>query len=307
MNNLSNLTIIIVTYKTDIDILKNCINSIDQNIKIKIIENSNQKEFFNSSFDENEKLSITYTGKNLGYGAGNNYGFDLVDTDYAIVANPDIVFHKTFFENIKKYLDRDLDFTIIGSTYENKTPFSSFGLFKENEKKIYKKDISSKSGKLFNFLVKADWVTGCMMLVNLKKFNTKKIFDELFFLYFEEFDLCKSIEIKKDNVFCAKDLLIKHLGFKGSIGSNPQNKLESEMLREWHWMWSTFYFYKKNYGYFYALKKTLGKLLRAFFKFIFYTITLNIKMRNKYRCRFFGLLNSMLGKSSWYRVNSKYQ
>ena len=46
MNNLSNLTIIIVTYKTDFQILKNCINSIDQSVKIKIIENSNQKESF---------------------------------------------------------------------------------------------------------------------------------------------------------------------------------------------------------------------------------------------------------------------
>ena len=116
MNNLSNLTVIIVTYKTDIKILKKCIYSIDEKVKIKIIENSNQKELLSSSFKENNRLSIDCTGKNLGYGAGNNFGFNLVDTDYAIVANPDIVFHKTFFENINKYLDKHFDFTIIGST-----------------------------------------------------------------------------------------------------------------------------------------------------------------------------------------------
>ena len=307
MNNLSNLTIVIVTYKTDIKILENCINSIDESVKIKVIENSNKNFFSDSPFKESEKLSITCTGKNLGYGAGNNFGFNLVDTDFVIVANPDIIFNKIFFENIKKYLDRDLDFTIIGSTYQNEKLFSSSGLFRENENKEYEKDILSKSGKLFNSLIKVDWVTGCMMLINLKKFDSKKIFDELFFLYFEEFDLCKSIEIKNENVFCAKDLLIEHLGYKGSFGSNPKLQLESEKLREWHWMWSTFYFYKKNFGYFFAIKKTIGKLLRAFFKYIFYTITLNNKMKNKYECRFFGLLNSMMGKKSWYRVDSKYQ
>ena len=307
MNNLSKLTIIVVTYKTDMQILKNCINSIDESVKIKIIENSDKKDSVSSSFVENNRLSINCTGKNLGYGGGNNYGFNLVETDYVMVANPDIVFHKTFFKNINKYLDQDLDFTIIGSSYENEEFFSSSGLFKENEKKKYEKSIISKSEKPFKSLTKVDWVTGCMMLINLKKFDSKKIFDELFFLYFEEFDLCKNIELQNENTFCAEDLLINHLGFKGSFGANPELKLEAEKLREWHWMWSTFYFYKKNYGYFYATKKTVGKFLRSFFKFIFYSIILNDKMKNKYKCRFFGLLNSMIGRKSWYRVDSKYQ
>ena len=307
MNNLSNLTVIIVTYKTDIKILKKCIYSIDEKVKIKIIENSNQKELLSSSFNENNRLSIDCTGKNLGYGAGNNFGFNLVDTDYAIVANPDIVFHKTFFENINKYLDEYFDFTIIGSTYQNENSFSSAGQFKENEKKSFSKNITSRSKKSLNYLKKVDWVIGCMMLINLKKFDKKEIFDELFFLYFEEFDLCKSIELKNENVFCAKDLLIDHLGYKGSFGADPKLASESEKLREWHWMWSTFYFYKKNYGYFFAIKKTIGKLFRSFFKFIFYTIIFNQKMKNKYNCRFFGLLNSMMCKKSWYRVDSKYQ
>jgi len=307
MNNLANLTIIVVTYKTDIQILKNCINSIDENVKIKIIENSDKKGFFPSLSAASKKLSINFTGKNLGYGGGNNYGFNLVNTDYVMVANPDIVFHKTFFENVKKYLDQDLEFTIIGSTYENENSFSSAGLFKENKKKEYKKNITSKSGIPFNSLTKVDWVTGCMMLINLKKFDNKKIFDELFFLYFEEFDLCKNISLKNENVFCAKDLLINHLGYKGSFGADPKLQLEAEKLREWHWMWSTFYFYKKNYGYFFALKKTIGKLLRAFFKFFFYAVTFNDRIKNKYKCRFFGLLNAIIGKKSWYRVDSKYQ
>ncbi len=52
MNNnfLTELTIIILTYKTNKEILYNCLNSIDKRVKIKIIENSknfeNQDEFF---------------------------------------------------------------------------------------------------------------------------------------------------------------------------------------------------------------------------------------------------------------------
>ena len=307
MNNLSKLTIVIVTYKTDSTILKNCLNSIDKNVEIKIIENSFKKENQFFSIDQKNNLSIHFTGKNLGYGAGNNYGFNLVNTDYVIVANPDIVFHRTFFDNVKKYLDSSLNFTIIGSTYNQDKSFSSSGVFKENEKKQNSNDIESSTKKIFETLTKVDWVTGCMMLINLKKFNSRKIFDESFFLYFEEFDLCKNLELKNENVFRAKDLLIDHLGYKGSFGSDPKNQLESEKLREWHWMWSTFYFYKKNYGYLFAIKKTSGKLLRSFFKVVFYTITFNKKMKSKYISRLNGLLSSIIGKNSSYRVDKKYQ
>jgi len=86
---LSNLTVIIVTYKTDRNILRNCINSIDRKVKIKIIENSENfenKEIFESDFSN---LSIYCTGKNLGMGSGNNFGINLVKTRYVLILNPD--------------------------------------------------------------------------------------------------------------------------------------------------------------------------------------------------------------------------
>ena len=308
MINLSNLTIIIVTYKTDRQILENCLKSIDRNIKVKIIENSNtideQDEILLSKYKE---LTISYTGKNLGYGGGNNYGFGITSTDFALVANPDIVFDNNFFINIEKYLNHDLDFSIIGTSYKKDKVFMPYGFFNESSENIDKKIYSNNLGSIYSNLKKVDWVTGCAMLINLKKFKKKQIFDENFFLYFEEYDLCKQIEIKRENVFSSADLLVHHLGFKGSFGANPELKLDAEKLREWHWMWSTFYFYKKNYSYILAVRKTLGKLIRAFFKMLFYKITFNNFLKNKYKCRCYGLLNAIIGRSSWYRVDSKFQ
>ena len=45
MNFLNDLTVIIVTYKTNREILENCINSIDPTVKILIVENSSDKDF----------------------------------------------------------------------------------------------------------------------------------------------------------------------------------------------------------------------------------------------------------------------
>ena len=45
MSNLQNLTVIIVTYRTNNEILDNCINSIDPQVKILIVENSEDLNF----------------------------------------------------------------------------------------------------------------------------------------------------------------------------------------------------------------------------------------------------------------------
>ena len=44
-------------------------------------------------------------------------------------------------------------------------------------------------------------------------------------------------------------------------------------------MWSSFYYYKKNYSYIYALNKLIGKLFRSLIKLIFYSI--NFKKKKK--------------------------
>ena len=52
-NNLSKLTVIIVTFKTDIDILKNCLKSVNSFTKILIVENSN-------FFEKKKKLKMNF-------------------------------------------------------------------------------------------------------------------------------------------------------------------------------------------------------------------------------------------------------
>ena len=180
---------------------------------------------------------------------------------------------------------------------KNKSFFKTSGRFNENKNKVYKED------QLNNFLKRVNWVVGSSMLINLKQFEKKQIFDENFFLYFEEFDLCKRLEKKQNKVYSSSKLLVTHLGYKGSFAANPNLATLGEKLRNWHWMWSTFYFYKNNYGIFFAYKKTFSKFIKSFLKFIYYSLIFNYQLSSKYKYRFLGLLNSMMGKKSWFRIN----
>ncbi len=295
-NKLSELTVIIVTFKTDKNILKNCLSSIDTKVKVIIVENSNQ--FKDKSEIENnfKNVKILCTGSNLGMGAGNNFGLSNTNTKYALILNPDTVCDKNFFLNSEKFFEEKIDFAIVGGVYEEGSQYAPAGFF--NNKNLKEANFI----KEFN-LYEVDWVIGHTMLINLEKFEQKKIFDENFFLFYEESDLCNSVKKRNENIYMSPELKIEHLGFKGSFAVDKKFELEAIKLRNWHYMWSFFYFHKKNYGYFNAITKSLGKLIRSFFKTIFYFLTFNKKQKTLYFFRFLGLFNSIINRKSFYRAN----
>ena len=295
---MKNLTVVIVTYKTPEKIILDCLKSINTKLKVLIVENSENFKHKNQVSSQFNNVEILCTGKNLGYGSGNNYGIKAAKTDYVLILNPDVTCSEDFFYNIENIISKTQDFSIIGCQYLYDNVFMPAGFFdkkKNNEfvKKFKDNNIESLSA--------VEWVTGCSMLLNLKKFNTSNIFDQNFFLYFEEFDLCKSIIKNGNKIYTSDKLKIHHLGFKSSLGDNEIENLDAINLKNWHFMWSSFYFYKKNYSYVYALKKLLGKFLRSLFKMIFYSIIFKKNLKNKYLFRFLGLLNSIICRPSNFR------
>ena len=282
------ITVIIVTYKTKFQILKNCLNSIDKNINIIIIENSNKFIGENLLIKKYKNIKIFCTGSNFGYAKGNNIGLKKITTNYALILNPDAICQKNFFKNLNEIINKLKEFHIIGCQYSNKLFHNQAGFFDNRRNK-------------FSTLTKVDWVKGFSLIINIKKFKSRKIFDERYFLFFEEIDLCKSIKKKFGNVYFSKKLKIKHLGLKSSTGEKTLDLEDLENLKNWHYMWSNFYYHKKNYGYFFSLKKNYVKFIKSLIKMIFYFLLLQQKKRNKYSFRFLGLLNSIIGRPSYFR------
>jgi len=134
----------------------------------------------------------------------------------------------------------------------------------------------------------------------MEKIKKIGFFDENFFLYFEEIDLCKRIKKNNEKIYIDDSVKIKHYGGQ-SI--NKIYNFEIELTRNWHWMWSTFYYNKKNKSFLPALILILPKFIRALSKTLFYTLILNKRLRLIYFYRLSGILNSILGRPSWYRPN----
>jgi GT2 family glycosyltransferase len=295
MSNLNDLTIIIVTYKTKDEILFDCINSIKKEIKIINVENSNNTSHKNKIEKKYSNVKVILSGKNLGYGSANNLGLKNSKTRYVLISNPDVEHNKDFFDEINFYLKGDTEFSIIGPSYNDEKTHSSYGSLDGST-------IAKEFDKFF--LKEVGYVIGCSMLLDTKNIKTNSYFDENFFLYFEEADLCRRVKTKGGKVFCSSKLFITHLGNKGSTSTDPKYEIESEMMRSWHWMWSTFYYHKKHSSYLNAFSLMYGKLVRAFFKMIIFSLFYNKKKQKMYYARLSGLFSAMIGKKSSYRIKS---
>ena len=128
------------------------------------------------------------------------------------------------------------------------------------------------------------------MFINNYNCKSTKYFDENFFLYLEEIDLCRRLKNIGLKIYKLPNIYVKHLGGKSHL---QMNNYKMEIQRNWHYLWSLFYFNKKYNGYLFAFLFTFRKFISAFIKLIlFYFI--DKKKHEVYKHRFLGLLKSYL-------------
>ena len=283
-----NLSVIIVSYKSDY-VIENCINSIHSEIEIVVVDNSNNNQLKEKIETKYKNVKYILSKENLGMGAGNNLGIKNVNKDFVLILNPDVTLEKSSIDEMIIASQEIENFGIIA-------PLSD-----KSEYPNYTKKKMNDFDPIKPFKVKS--VDGYAMLLNLKKLkklNDFYFFDENFFLYLENEDLCLRLEKNDENIYIVPKSRIHHLGGKAV---DPKYKNEIEYLRNWHWMWSKFYFNKKHYGYLIALFKVFKNLISAKIKFFYYLITFNTFKRKIYQMRLLGLMSSMIGKNSYYRPN----
>ena len=279
--NLNNVTFIIVTYHSE-QVVNNCLDSIPKEASKIIIENSNNIETKNYLEKKYDNIKV-FLSENEGMGPANNKGIEKSNTQFVFIINPDTVFRKDAIKNIFEEAKLIDDFAII-------SPINADPNYPNY--KISNKNLSEN-------IIEVESVDGFAMLINKQIYEENKFFDENFFLFLENDDLCKRVKILGNNIYVIKNAFIDHKGFSSTTNID---KDELEYLRNWHWMWSKFYYKKKHFGFPRAFVSVLPSFLSSIIKILIFTILFNKKKRKIYQFRFSGILNSMIGKTSWYRI-----
>ena len=146
---LSDITVVIVTFKSEHKIFS-CIDSIPNNLKIIVVENSSDKNFKDRVENYRSNVECFVLNNNFGYAYANNFGLSKVKSKFGLVLNPDTRLTKN---SIDKFLNT-------ASNYKN---FWLVGPDQNFEKSLSNDDIREAKN-----------IKGYAMFFNIEKFNEIK-------------------------------------------------------------------------------------------------------------------------------------
>ena len=191
MNIYDDLTLIIVTYRSEALIVKNL--AILKKFKVIIIDNSNSEKLQLIIKDYNN-INLIRSSKNLGYGKAVNLGILQSNTYFVLTISPDILLNESSIEILFTTFINNIDnIGLLGPS-----------LYDANMKRRTNGTISYikklKGDKIFNSInnipegnICCEYLVGCCYLIKRDFFNFIGGFDEDFFMYFEDNDLCDRI------------------------------------------------------------------------------------------------------------------
>jgi GT2 family glycosyltransferase len=197
----------------------------------------------NNDISENEALvnlqktfpfQLVESGDNIGFGRGNNLGAKRAQGKILGFVNPDIVWTNECLEKIASAFDSDQKLGVLGMALldKNKKPEAwSFDKEPSLTNLFYNNlfPLRQALGKKEKISLH-DWVSGGALFIRTDLFFAIGGFDEQFFLYFEDVDLCGEVRKRGFSVKQDVSLSLVHLGGKSHLSTRDQKKyfLESQ-------------------------------------------------------------------------------
>ena len=191
--------------------------------------------------------------RNLGFGAANNRALAQVKTPYALLLNPDCLPTPEFFDGLLQAAVDFPDAAIIAPHLmrRNGTPEVSYR---------WPATHWDARGPKADGPCCVGFVCGAVMLLNMDVMKRVGFFDETFFLYYEDEDLCQRVFLAGQQIVVVPNVEITHLS-RGSVkGPNP---LKSEFIRGYHHAQSKLVFERKYFGDAHATRLRWKTLLLA--------------------------------------------
>lgn len=125
--------------------------------------------------------------KNLGFAKAVNLGIKKSKCEYLLISNNDVIFAKDYLLNLVNFLEENPGVGIVGGRIYYKQPKKKIA-FSGAKFNFYTGTL--KLGPTPNEISETDWVSGCNLFIRRRVLKKIGNFDEKFFFYFEDLDLC---------------------------------------------------------------------------------------------------------------------
>ena len=234
--SINEITVIVVLYEEKISLISQCLENI-KNFKIIIVDNAGNISLKRKVEEKFRIYKYILNKKNYGYTKAANQAIKQCDTEYilmfqadALISNKDILI---LLESHKKYEDC----FITSPTYYDKESKLSYNGGCLPEKNL-KMDVLNLEGD-----VCVETVLGSVVLFKKKDIFEIGLFDENFFFYFLDFELCRRIANIKKSIIQIFNAKVQHV--HGQI--KVKNTLKKTFIRNYNFTFDElYYFFKIN-------------------------------------------------------------
>ena len=201
----------IAVFKNNRGVLKKTLDSFlnaDLKSYLYVLDNSPTDEL--RSICAQKNVEYVFNDKNLGFGAAHNIAIRNMTgkTKYYLILNPDIYFDSGILEKLFNFMERNTDTGLVmpkvlypdGALQHlcRLLPTPVDLLLRKLESKILRTGINLISKYELRFAdyhkqIDVPYLSGCFMFMRTEVFKSVGIFDERFFIYFEDVDLSRRI------------------------------------------------------------------------------------------------------------------
>jgi len=256
------LSIIILNYKSK-NLVRNCLRALfesetDFPFEV-IVADNNSNDGVGAMIKENfPQARFFQSGENRGMGAGNNFAVRQATGKYILIVNPDIFVFPDSIAKLVRYAEANADVGVLSPQLLNPdrtlqhTCYRWHKLLTPLYRRTFLGNFDFAQNEVSRFLMldknhgeifEADWIQGSCLLIPKKVFDQVNGFDERFFMYFEDTDLCRRIKNSNYKTIYFPEAQVIHLHRKQSGGGLTQlifNKLMREHIKsliKYWWKW----------------------------------------------------------------------
>ena len=231
------VSVIIVNYNTS-DLVQRCINSVlkqTQSIfEIIVVDNASQDDSVKVLRHYGDKIKLIENNHNHGFGKANNQGFSVSSGKYIFLLNPDAVLtDNVTLSKLQDYLKSNTFCGIAGPVVMQNEKITQPQYVYPGQNHL-KKNLETLPGKIA-------WIIGASLFIRREVYEKLKGFDEDYFLYCEEVDLCLRARRAGWTIEVVSDIRVDHIG---SASEKKSSKRDYWIRKQTGAMT----FYKKNYG-----------------------------------------------------------
>jgi GT2 family glycosyltransferase len=255
----SRVAISIVTYNSKhiFNVLDNLKEEFKQENRFRfvIFDNNSAEEYKKKLSQYQNFADIIFYSKNEGFGFGHNYNLLNSPEEYFLVFNPDIILKKENLLGMIDHLDKDKSISLIvpkvlnpdGSTqhlirnrvtvFDYALRFIPFSFVK----KMFSKRLSTYECRNLpdDHLVDIRIGSGCFMLIRGEDFKQIKGFDERYFMYFEDYDLCLELGRQSKRIVYTPFSSVTHYYERGAHKNSRLFKIflksMTKFFNKWGW------------------------------------------------------------------------